>query len=79
MFVKLAVLVGLLTVAVALGARTSNGAGRGEAYVVRAGDSLWSIAAAHYGGDVREGVWRLQERNGLVGTLVRPGQRVVLP
>jgi nucleoid-associated protein YgaU len=79
MFVKLAVLVGLLTVAVALGARTSNGAGHGETYVVRAGDSLWRIAAVHYGGDVRAAVWRLQERNGMTGTLVRPGQRLVLP
>lgn len=79
MFVKLAVLVGLLTVAVAFGARTSDGAAHGETYVVRSGDSLWSIAAAHYGGDVREGVWRLQERNGIAGTLLRPGRRLVLP
>jgi nucleoid-associated protein YgaU len=79
MFVKLAVLVGLLTVAVAFSARTSNGAAPGATYVVRAGDTLWSIAAAHYGGDVREGVWRLQERNGIDGARVRPGQRLVLP
>jgi nucleoid-associated protein YgaU len=79
MFVKLAVLVGLLTVAVAFSARTSNGAAREQTYVVRAGDSLWSIATAHYGGDVRAAVWRLQERNRIAGALVRPGQQLVLP
>ena len=48
-------------------------------YRVRAGDTLWAIAAAHYGGDPREGVYRLEQRNHLVGTLVQPGQRLVLP
>jgi nucleoid-associated protein YgaU len=79
MFVKLIVLVGLLTVAVAFGARTSNGAGNGESYVVRAGDTLWSVAATHYGGDVREAVWRVRERNHLDGVLLHPGQRITLP
>jgi LysM repeat protein len=48
-------------------------------YRVRAGDTLWSIAAAHYGGDPREAVWRLKERNDLPGTLVRPGEHLRLP
>lgn len=48
-------------------------------YVVRPADTLWSIATRHYAGDPREGVWRLQERNRLPGTLLRPGQRLVLP
>lgn len=79
MFVKLIVLVGLLTVIVAFGARTSNGAGPGEPYVVHACDTLWSIAATHYGGDVREAVWRVRERNDLDGVLLQPGQRITLP
>ena len=46
---------------------------------MRAGDTLWTIAAAHYGGDPREGVWRLEDRNHLDGSVVRPGEQLVLP
>ena len=79
MFARIVVIVALLTLAVAWGARGSHGAGREQVYVVRAGDTLWTIAASHYGGDPREGVWRLQDRNHLAGTLVRPGEKLVLP
>ena len=51
-------------------ARTSEGAGKAELYVVRPGDTLWSIAAARYGGDPREGIWKLQQRNDLAGTMI---------
>jgi nucleoid-associated protein YgaU len=79
MFARAAVIIALLAVAVAYGARTSHSAGHEQSYVVRAGDTLWSIAASHYGGDPREAVWNLQNRNHLAGALVRPGQRLVLP
>ena len=79
MFARVVVIVALLTLAVAWGARGSNGAGGEQLYVVRAGDTLWSIAASHYGGDPREGVWRMQNENHLAGTLVRPGERLRLP
>jgi LysM repeat protein len=79
MFAKAVVILALLVLAVAWGARRSDGAGQEQVYVVRAGDTLWTIAASHYGGDTREGVWRLQDRNHLAGTLVRPGERLVLP
>jgi LysM repeat protein len=79
MFARIAVILGLLALAVAYSARSSTGAGHEQSYVVRAGDTLWSIASSHYGGDPREAVWRLQDRNHLAGTLVRPGQRLVLP
>jgi len=79
MFARVAVIVGLLALAVAYSARSSISAGHEQRYVVRYGDTLWSIAASHYGGDPREGVWKLQGRNHLAGTLVRPGQRLVLP
>ena len=59
--------------------RTSEGAGRAQLYVVRPGDTLWSIAAARYGGDPREGIWKLQQKNDLAGTMISPGQRLVLP
>jgi LysM domain-containing protein len=78
MFARVTVVVALLALAVAYGARSSISAGHEQTYVVRAGDTLWSIAAAHYAGDPREAVWRLQDRNH-VGALVRPGERLVLP
>ncbi len=79
MFVRVVVIVALLTLAIAWSARGSSGAGREQVYVVRAGDTLWTIASSHYGGDPREAVWRLQHRNRLAGTLVRPGETLALP
>ncbi len=71
----------LLAVALAVGAlaRPSGGAEHPQPYVVKPADTLWSIAAAHYAGDPREGVWRLRRRNRLPGTTVVPGQRLLLP
>jgi nucleoid-associated protein YgaU len=79
MFARAVVILAFLTLAVAWGARQSDGAGHRQTYVVRAGDTLWAIAAAHYGGDPREVVYRLEQRNNLAGALVRPGQHLVLP
>jgi nucleoid-associated protein YgaU len=79
MFARL-LLVTLIATALASSvlARSSDGAGRPESYVVRPGDTLWSIAAERYSGDPREGVWKLQRANHL-GTTIRPGQRLLLP
>jgi nucleoid-associated protein YgaU len=79
MFARIVVIVGLLALAVAWGARRSDGAGQEQAYVVRSGDTLWTIASSHYAGDPREAVYRLENRNHLAGALVRPGQKLVLP
>ena len=79
MFGRFVIIVALLALAVAYSARSSISAGHEQAYVVHVGDTLWSIAASHYGGDTREAVWRLQDRNRLHGTVVTPGQRLVLP
>jgi len=78
-FARIVVIFALLTLAVAWGARRSDGAGNEQAYTVRAGDTLWTIAAAHYGGDPREAVYRLERRNHLTGSLLHPGQRLRLP
>ena len=78
MFARIVVVVALLALAVAYSARSSISAGHEQTYVVRVGDTVWSIAALHYGGDTREAVWRLQDRNH-IGTLVQPGERLVLP
>jgi len=79
MFARVVVIVALLTLAVAWGARGSDGAAHQQTHLVRSGDTLWAIAVAHYGGDPREGVYRLEQRNHLAGAFVHPGQRLVLP
>jgi LysM repeat protein len=79
MFVRLLIVVVLAAVAVALAARPSGSAGKPVGYIVKPSDTLWSIAARHYAGDPREGVWKLQQRNHLSGTTLVPGQRLVLP
>jgi hypothetical protein len=57
----------------------SDGAWEPRSYTVRPHDTLWSIAVGHYAGDPREGVWRIQDANGLDRTLIVPGQRLRLP
>ena len=79
MFGRIVLVLLVLAVAVAVVARPSSGSSPERVYVVKPTDTLWSIAARHYAGDPREGVWELQERNDLTGTLLRPGQRLVLP
>jgi hypothetical protein len=46
---------------------------------VRPGDTLWSIAVTHYAGDPRDGIWKIQRENHLGATLIRPGERLLLP
>ena len=80
MFVRLAIALALAALAVGLAAHPSGSAGKPVNYVVQPTDTLRSIAAKHYAGDPREGVWELQKRNRLAGTtLLVPGQRLVLP
>jgi LysM repeat protein len=79
MFARLLVLI-VLAISVWVGfARPSEGAGHERVHVVQPADTLWAIASAHYAGDPREAVWRLRQRNGLRGTTLQPGQRLVLP
>jgi LysM repeat protein len=80
MFVRIVLTTFVITaLAWAVLVRSSDGAGPPRAYVVKPGDSLWSIAAEQYAGDPREGVWKLQKQNGLAGVTIRPGQRLFLP
>jgi LysM repeat protein len=60
-------------------AHGSEGAGSGQPYRVKPGDTLWSIAVRHYRGDPRQAVWRLERENDLAGGVLRPGQVVLLP
>jgi hypothetical protein len=43
-----------------------------------AGETLGDLCES-YGGDPREGVWKLQDRNELSGTTIVPGQRLLVP
>jgi LysM repeat protein len=79
MFVRLGILVLVIAFVVGLAAHPSGSAGHPVSYVVQPSDTLWTIAAKHYAGDPREGIWELQERNHLHGTTLVPGQRLVLP
>ena len=66
--------------AVALGAARPSGGATPEArYVVKPGDTLWTIAEQRYRGDPREGVWKLREANELRSSLLRPGEVLLVP
>jgi LysM repeat protein len=79
MFARVALALALAAALWAGAVRPSSGAGQPQTYVVRPGDTLWSIASARYPGDPRDGVWRLERRNGLGSPTIRPGQRLRLP
>ncbi len=79
MFVKLFILLAAAALLGGFAARSSHGAGPPRHYVVRAGDTLWSIAERTYGGDVREAVWNLEQRNHLATATIVPGEKLVLP
>jgi nucleoid-associated protein YgaU len=79
MFGRIVLVFALAVLTWGLLAHSSSGAGPEQVYVVKPTDTLWSIAVAHYGGDPRDGIWRLERRNGIRGALLRPGQKLVLP
>jgi LysM repeat protein len=79
MFGKLAILLCAAALTVGLAARSSSGAGPKRVYVVQPGDTLWSVAEHTYGGDPRQGVWKIEQRNHLAGATIVPGQKLVVP
>jgi LysM repeat protein len=79
MFGKIMLIAALALIAWAVVARASEGAEPGVRYTVRPHDTLWTIAASHYAGDPRDGIWKIERRNHLRRALIRPGQRLVLP
>ena len=79
MFAKILILAVLALVLWSAVARPSGAHGHKLTYRVQAYDTLWTIASAHYDGDVRNAVWQIQDANHLAGAAIRPGQTLVLP
>jgi LysM repeat protein len=79
MFGKFLLILPVAAFAVGVYAHSSQSAGHERRYVVRPADTLWSIAERTYGGDVREGVWKLEQRNHLSSATLVPGEELVLP
>jgi nucleoid-associated protein YgaU len=79
MFGKILLISALALIAWAALARASHGAGPEVRYTVRSGDTLWTIATKHYAGDPRDAIYRINRRNHLAGSLLVPGQRLLLP
>jgi LysM repeat protein len=79
MFGKFLILLCAAALAVGLAAHSSSGAGPKQIYVVRPGDTLWSVAERTYSGDPRQGVWQIEQRNHLGGATITPGEKLVVP
>jgi LysM repeat protein len=79
MFGKLAILLCAAALTVGFAAHSSSGAGPKQTYVVKPGDTLWSVAERTYSGDPRQGVWEIERRNHLSGATIVPGQKLVVP
>jgi nucleoid-associated protein YgaU len=79
MFVKIFIIAGTALLLWSVVARPSGAHGHKVTYRVQAYDTLWTIASAHYDGDVRDAVWEIQNANHLANAGIRPGQTLVLP
>ena len=78
MFARTLLVVAMVVLLWATFARSSDASGPEQPYIVQPADTLWSIAAKRYS-DPRKGVYELRQRNGLEGTMIVPGQVLVLP
>jgi nucleoid-associated protein YgaU len=79
MFGKILLLVGIAVLVWSVTARSSQAHGAKVTVTVHPYETLWTIAQAHYGGDVRDAVWRIERANHLSGAVITPGQKLVLP
>jgi len=77
--IRIALLVGLAVLAWSVLARSSSAHGNRVVVTVRPYQTLWSIAQQHYGGDVRDAIWRIEQANHLSGADISVGQRLTLP
>jgi nucleoid-associated protein YgaU len=79
MFVRILLIVAAAVFVWSALARSSNAHGARQVVTVRPYETLWTIGQRHYGGDVRDAVWRIERANHLHGADVRVGQQLVLP
>lgn len=79
MFARILILVGIAVVVWSVYARTSQAHGTKQVVTVRPYQTLWSIAESHYGGDVRDAIWRIEQANHLPSADISVGERLVLP
>jgi nucleoid-associated protein YgaU len=79
MFVRILVLAGIAVLVWSAAARSSQAHGKRQVVTVQAYDTLWSIAQRHYGGDVRDAIWRIEQANHLPSADVSVGETLVLP
>ena len=77
--IRIGVIVGIAVVAWSVMARSSQAHGNRQVVTVRPYQTLWTIAASHYGGDVRDAIWRIEQANHLSGADIAVGQKLVLP
>ena len=83
---RFAVFLFLIFVAVWAGVRVAHAGDDGAVYsgtpyTVVAGDGLWTIAEAQYGGgsDLRAAVYAIRDANDLETPVLQPGQSLTLP
>ena len=79
MFVRILILVGAAVLVWSVAARTSQAHGAKQVVTVKPYDTLWSIAQSHYGGDVRDAIWRIERANHLRSADISVGEKLVLP
>jgi nucleoid-associated protein YgaU len=79
MFVRILVIAGIAVLVWSAAARSSQAHGAKQVVTVQAYDTLWSIAQRHYGGDVRDAIWRIERANHLHSADVSVGETLVLP
>jgi len=79
MLLRMFSVIGVAVVVWSAAPRPSGAHGERVVYRVKPYDTLWTIAAAHYGGDARDGVWRIERANHLANSTIRTGDRLVLP
>jgi nucleoid-associated protein YgaU len=79
MFVRTLMIVATAVLVWSVVARSSEAHGAKQVITVQRYDTLWSIAQRHYGGDVRDAIWRIERANHLPSANVRVGQTLVLP